>query len=673
MASTPQLFDQRDWVHPEQPAEPVIWLREIRLLYRLEAGSDAEIRRIKLHPGLNIVWAKPAESEEPEPALRGKGHDVGKTSFCRLIRHLLGEEHYGNAQLRRGLTACSALEHAWVIGEIILKGQVWTVARAFYAGARPFALRGVGIEDAFAIPAADRIKHEDFVTEVSRTVVQSFAVQTFDGAGEYPIEWLHVLEWLARDQESHLAGLLKWRDPSSDHGSPELDADDAQYLVRCVLNLTDVKERQVIEERDQLGKEKTTATENLKYYERRITEALQRARDELPGGSDLPSVGEPLFVDLVTQHAQKLTAARRGELEKQNAQLGLDEAEAALEKAIEERALAESRYKELKELVDESTDSLARFTEKQTGPTVEDLDDLDAIIANLRPDRAYCEIPVSIALFKCPLLQAKRLSPTDETNEPLTVTELARAKRQEIEKQLEGLSRNLRQLETNLSTRQNQESIARQTRDKLRERRSELIAEIEKLDPEVTAWTLRAEDAEMSSKQLDETRQQLSQIEGKLERCKLLQDEAQKEGRKRQRDVEEIFMALCRYLKGDNADGELKFTRDEIKARIGSGGGAYNALSNITFDFAALLARLNGIGHHPGLLIHDSPRESDMEPSLYLPLFRLIEELESAAPKSFQYIITTTAPPPTDLAKPPHLILELDGATQEGHLFKQDF
>ena len=50
---------------------------------------------------MNIIWARPADPDEADPAARGRGHDVGKTSFCRLIRYLLGEEHFGNARLVR--------------------------------------------------------------------------------------------------------------------------------------------------------------------------------------------------------------------------------------------------------------------------------------------------------------------------------------------------------------------------------------------------------------------------------------------------------------------------------------------------------------------------------------------------------------------------------------------
>lgn len=671
MSANQNLFAQRDWLNPTEPREPILWIQQIRLLYRLEADQNAEIRRVNLQRGLNIVWAKPADQDESDPASRGRGHDVGKTSFCRLIRYLLGEDHFGNEELRLAIAGNEKFGRAWVIGEIILDGTLWTAARPLYGGAHSFTIRGATIDEALSKPASERQRHEDFIAEIGKTIVGKFAVQTFDDAGQRPIRWLHVVQWLCRDQESHLAGLFKWRDPSSDHNSPELDADDAQYLVRCILGVTDVEERKQIERRNQLAKDKTTQTENSRYYERRVSEALERARKELPDGQRLPDVGEALFVDVVERHAKELTAAKRKKLEGDLAKLNLDELETSLEKTIEVRAVAEGRYNELKPLVDETKDALARYTEKRK-PTQQEVDDLDKVLAKLKPDRAFCEIPVNIALFQCPLLQEKRLAGESAEAGPENVTKLAAEKREQIKHRLTGLEINLRQMNRHLTDCRAKESAARKRRDVMRERRASLKDAVASLDDEAASWKIRAEDAVLSHTRREVARNVLKQIENEIETSKARQDAAQKSVRERQTDLTEVFISVCRFFKGEKAGGELKFTRDEIKARIGSGGGAYNALSSLAFDFAALIARLNKIGEHPGILIHDSPRESDMEPSLYRPLFQLINHLEVKAPNSFQYIITTTEPPPSDLAKPPHLCLFLDGSTAEGKLFKEN-
>lgn len=649
----------------------MLWIQQIRLLYRMEADASAEIRRINLQRGLNIIWAKPANPDEANPSARGRGHDVGKTSLCRLIRFLLGEEHFGNEDLRLAIAQNEKFSRAWVLGEIMLDGELWTVGCALYSGAHHFAIRGVTIDKAITTPSSKRLRHEEFVAEVEKKIVSKFAVQTFDDAGKHPILWLHVLQWLTRDQEAHLAGLFKWRDPSSDHKSPELSADEAQYLVRCILSVTDVEERKQIERRNELMRDRTAQIENSRYYERRISEALERAQNELPGGTALPKVGEALFVDVVVKHAKQLTDAKRKKLEGELTKLSVEILEKELETAIANRAVAEGRYNELKPLVDETKDALARFTEKRK-PTQKEVDELDKVLAKLKPDRAFCEIPVNIALFQCPLLQQKRLSGETPNATPENITKLATDKKEHIKKQLEGLTRNLRQIEKHFEDCRKKETTARTNRDKVRGRHTELKEAIVALDDEAASWRIRAEDAVLSHGRLDTTRNSLKQIETNIETSKAKQDAAQKSVRERQTDLIEVFMAVCHFFKGDQADAELKFTRDEINARIGSGGGAYNALSSLSFDIAALVARLNGIGQHPGFLIHDSPRESDMEISLYRPVFLLAKHLEDQAANSFQYIITTTEAPPADLMKPPHLCLLLDGSGSEGKLFKED-
>lgn len=196
--------------------------------------------------------------------------------------------------------------------------------------------------------------------------------------------------------------------------------------------------------------------------------------------------------------------------------------------------------------------------------------------------------------------------------------------------------------------------------------------DLAKLNPEVVGWQIRAEDAKESFERLEGFRKQLADIETQTDKLKVEQDAAQNDTRTRKLEIGKIFVILSQDLKGKAVDAELKFTRDEIGARIGSGGGAYNALSALVFDYTALLAKLHNIGNHPGFLLHDSPRESDMEPSLYRPLFHLLKRLAETAPASFQYIITTTEAPPEKLVAD-HVVLPLDASTKEGYLFRTSF
>jgi hypothetical protein len=99
-------------------------------------------------------------------------------------------------------------------------------------------------------------------------------------------------------------------------------------------------------------------------------------------------------------------------------------------------------------------------------------------------------------------------------------------------------------------------------------------------------------------------------------------------------------------------------------------------LKILIFDLAALISSVEGRGFHPRFLIHDGPREADMAADLYQKIFLLAHELELASTistPSFQYIVTTTEPPPVDLQdSKSRLDPILDASTKGGRLFKED-
>lgn len=61
--------------------------------------------------------------------------------------------------------------------------------------------------------------------------------------------------------------------------------------------------------------------------------------------------------------------------------------------------------------------------------------------------------------------------------------------------------------------------------------------------------------------------------------------------------------------------------------------------------------------------IHDSPREADLDIEVYYRHFRYIRWMEEQFDRPpFQYIVTTTTPPPADLAYEPWLRQTLRGS-----------
>jgi len=672
----PKKAKMTNWIEEEEdllsfksPPAPVLWIRELRILDHIEPHLTSVIRKVEFSLGLNIVWARPSNPDEPDPRARGRGHDVGKSTLCRLIRHILGEKTYGTDTTRWALSAAKDLSRTWTVGELVVRNKPCTVARALYAGGRSFAVRGATIDEALVSDRKDRMKLEDFYAWLESEMLRDLPIRSFDLEGSRPLQWLHLLEWLARDQETHLANTFSWRDQASNSHSPDLSVADGWFLTRCVLGVINSKEREIISTRATLNDEKNEVDADLRFLGRQVQEAMDNARASLPNGDDLPTIAEPLFINQVVTRAEKLVETKRIEIESTIEKLDLAGAESALETAIQNLAIAKNQHETLKDELGVERDRMKRLGSSKKLPT---LNELDKILAELKPERSHCEVPANIALFQCEVLRKYRERHGLPDPVPEGIAEQVAHLRVECGVRIEKKQKDLRLVASRLKSSEKAEATARATVTDRRARRDALIKELSEVTPEVERWRIRAEDAKSAYALMVESKSKLRSIAKTVRELKAAQDEIQERSKSQQAKIAAYYQALGRLLKGDDVDAELKFTRDEIRARIGSGGGAYTALSSLVFDYTSLVARLKGIGYHPGFLMHDSPRESDMEPSLYRPIFSLIKRIADHAPNAFQYIVTTTEPPPKDLMRG-HLSLELDGSSDEGYLFRRRF
>lgn len=94
-----------DWLagHSAIRELPRLW---VETLWLVESREPVALTRpIPLHPGLNIVWAKEPASDD-FTSLANAGHGVGKTSFCLLMRYVLGDEASDIITLRDKAVGC---------------------------------------------------------------------------------------------------------------------------------------------------------------------------------------------------------------------------------------------------------------------------------------------------------------------------------------------------------------------------------------------------------------------------------------------------------------------------------------------------------------------------------------------------------------------------------------
>ena len=144
------------------------------------------------------------------------------------------------------------------------------------------------------------------------------------------------------------------------------------------------------------------------------------------------------------------------------------------------------------------------------------------------------------------------------------------------------------------------------------------------------------------------------------------------------RDIED---AIYLHIIDNHFYGKISFARNsmllesrrEDKEQDSAG---YTSIKCVALDYAMLSLGIDGSIPHPRFLLHDSPKESDMGDEIYHSLFEYVKSMEdSFANKepSFQYIITTTAPPPEKFQQEPYLINPvLDAAIPEKRLLGID-
>lgn len=118
-----------------------------------------------------------------------------------------------------------------------------------------------------------------------------------------------------------------------------------------------------------------------------------------------------------------------------------------------------------------------------------------------------------------------------------------------------------------------------------------------------------------------------------------------------------IYDSLIKRALSDTYSGVLRMPKGELQFQIeeatGLSGEAVETLALVLADVAAMMCSCQGIGHHPRFLLHDCPREADLDRHIYNRYLRamwmLTNENGGKASAPFQYIVTTTSMPPVDL------------------------
>lgn len=669
MPLQPELFPRTSGFQPSPSLqEPRLWVSELRVYRVLAPGAANLLRRVQLQPGLNILWAKPrrraANGEGYSPGV--SGHGTGKTTFCRFLRYILGEGSFGNDEQRARLR--EKFPEGWVVGEVILDGTRWLVCRPFKIGPASYVYRNRSLDGFFATEDGKE-PFKVYETELTRVLAEQLPVTTFSSSPT-TIDWPHVLQWLTRDQESRFSGLAELRHSSSESHAPDMMAEDRHFLFRAVLGLIDTAEQSELENNKELLRLKQIADRDAPLLRFRGDSIYQRLRTQ----------HAEFRADLAgTEFLEAVATEWRGRADATEAQMTAFQPNPGLKSARDNVVISRTAVAVTQSQISGVRSRLGYFEQQLKQLRGEQSEaELAAWVKQHDPNaELMCGHTLAAAIeHECPLAAGRKLlieKPTIilDTRPAIAQVEAEQAR---ATAQLQKLESKLKEQLHDLSM--DAAALERQTaeHDGTRAKFSRLLANEEA----IAAEAARARSDPKESERLEVS---ITDLELKIRRSQDLQSAIREKRTEALSAFSDTFDRVARTILDEDVKGEIRFRGRKIHPtltnEIDLTSAALETLKIICFDLAAVVSAVEGRGQHPRFLLHDGPREADMDVSIYHNIFRMARALEqsfSEHPFSFQYVITTTESPPEDFQQAPWLLQPvLDASEPGGKLLGENF
>jgi chromosome segregation ATPase len=465
------------------------------------------------------------------------------------------------------------------------------------------------------------------------------------------IRWDHVLAWCARDQEARYQELWQWRSPRSDSETPALERPkaDGLFVMGTILDLFNQNEilleerlsgltREIEKTKQEIEKRRREVVYWRKHHDKKLRELL-----DLDANEAIPVKGGDLytrnFTDLVNEALSgvdrdlsdlrsKILADQRKidgleyriqDLRDQLGKLKASHAQGAaakieIDSGLMERAKARRDLDQLGEQI--CTYGNVAFRDcSHIAQRRESLSFSEAQDEEYLGEAAAMKQNLQVALQeKADAIQAELRRSMDELDA------LAKAKR-ELVKHEDDLRRNRDGLEESLR--------------------------------ELGRWDAAATNGD-SDDPIVALRDKLEQLEAE-EKAAEMELTSLLDGADEARALlSEVFDQSVKTVLSEAYSGAVGFNGRELSFSLRHGpalaGEAMQTLSILIADVSCMLFRVLGHGHLPGLLVHDSPREADLDPRIYESFQLFLASLNDACGGQcscpFQYIMTTTTPPP---------------------------
>jgi hypothetical protein len=670
-----------DWMPKEiKPSavrqRPAFWIRDLVLLKSIDRPKEQIIRSFRLRKGLNILWAKPFNPEEGANSGESfAGHAAGKTLFCRMIRYLLGERHLGNELVQERVA--NGFPDGWVIGTIYVEDVPWLVGRPFASKHGQFAVAGKTTDDFLAGSVEERPHYDAFQDALHRRVTRDHRLREFPDKGGR-IDFQHLLPWLARDQEARYGSAAGWREAASGAEPMATDSEERHFLMRVVLNLIDPDEIPELDRNARLLRQQNDLKGRIPILKDRAKTDFARLRHELKTAGF-----EPEFVEKLTLDSDLLTDSVEGKLSEELRRLsGLIEeipsADAVLKLQTSLTRATEARVGLQRDVLDLNgrlTKTQAEWGSFQNKKSIEEL---KAHQRTMEMPTGYCGAPIHVAKnHPCGLWREFSNIPVVDGDDAGGLDAVNRKFGEDVQKLQTELEAKRGAVLLAIKAEAEASAALAGANDKRHKLFAFLSAKKVTFDG-LKTLAAQAIEAHRASKQ--------GEIDQKDLEKKLKESyEIQQSIRTRQDDVRHAFMsyfeAVCQHVLGSKVTAKVTIERRSLVLETFDRGpltsAAIETVKILALDFAALWTAIEDRSFHPGFLIHDGPREADMDAWMYRRFFSFIQKLEDAYPAgeepAFQYIITTTEAPPEEMQGAPWLLQPpLSTRTKDERLLRSD-
>lgn len=655
--------------------EPDVWISRL-VIFEQIAPEPIIIRNITLTRGLNIVWAE--ETEDDIPSAEITGHSAGKTTFCRFIRYVLGEKTYGTG-LNMDLLK-NALPNGYVAAEINVRKKKWSVLRPLGKGRSSYVKDDSSIEELLQ----DRSKPAYLETYAKEIDLESLLDGLETGSivrTDEIIQWEHLLSWCTRDQEARFQNIYDWRSPRSESDTPAFRFPKAGplFLMRVALGLflpNELKGEEdlakLLQKQEHLEKELEKLNREPQY---RINlydiELRKRLRNILPEETDIETL--PLYSGNLLPDLDRLTVKANEKIEEEIAELEKNQND--FQRSIDTFGA------KIQQLKNESSILVGLLNEGEAAGN-----ELDSGLTQRQRARKlvteYQDIRCLGGILYRDCEQVRNL----QRNLQISQLQDAKSLREDKIKRTaiqSDLKQQIQQIENELKKLEQKRQSLQLKRDAMMagiNEKKEHFRDLKNTCDGLKNWIAKYDQGDYREinecrKNLESTAERIKDLEQQL--TKLLSEHNES------RDLlASIFSGAVRaVLSSGTYDGEVNLDNREIAFYISRGsamtGEAVETLSVLLSDITSLIYNTVSLNAHlPGFLLHDSPREADLGAPIYRSFIRftasLQEHFETLDNCPFQYILTTTTPPPKELQNEKYVKLQLNATEPSGLLLKRN-